>query len=129
MTVGCRSHIFPHNHSHTHVHTAAVVPTGGRKETSGLWTLWISREYLLGDSFSVVISVFFCINNKTHSSSFVFLLIYSICRPFFYFVTRFDPSTRRFALPARLHQPLSSRAVECDNGVCFLCIKRHYHTK
>ncbi|MEQ2282143.1 hypothetical protein AMECASPLE_037450 [Ameca splendens] len=30
---------------------------------------------------------------------------------------------------AHLQQSLSSRAVECDNGVCFLSIKRHYHTK
>lgn len=36
-----------------------------------------------------------------------------------------------FATPpsASLKQALSSRAVECDNGVCVLCIKRHYHTK
>lgn len=25
--------------------------------------------------------------------------------------------------------PFSSRAVECDNGVCVLSVKRHYHTK
>lgn len=28
-----------------------------------------------------------------------------------------------------LQKTLSSRAVECDNGVCFLFVKRHYHTK
>lgn len=44
---------------------------------------------------------------------------------------RCPPPLRGFVSPVGgVHrQTLSCGALECDNGVCVLCIKRHYHTK